>query len=143
MIRDAKRLEQKLTRSIPQAVRLRVREAMEKGAQEVVATMRGMAPDWLRDKVNWTWGDAPAGAMVLGNFAGGGDYRITFYVDDYRAAWFEFGTADRVQKSTGRRVGRIVPQPFFWPAWRLNRRRVRSRITRAMNKAIREGVARG
>lgn len=40
-------------------------------------------------------------------------------VSDVRMAadwrWFEFGTAERVQKSTGRRAGRIKAQPFVVP----------------------------
>ena len=29
--------------------------------------------------------------------------------------WFEFGTEERVQKTTGRRTGRIIAQPFVVP----------------------------
>lgn len=34
----------------------------------------------------------------------------------------------------------LKPQPFFWPAWRALRRRSKSRITRAISKAIKEGA---
>lgn len=126
--------------AIPVSVRTAAQQALEQSAAEMVAMMRQFAPEFLRDKIEWTLGNAPAGSVVLIR-AGArtrGALRVTIYVADYRAHWFEFGTADRVQKKTGRSTGRIAPQPYFWPSYRALRRRVRSRLTRAVNKAIRE-----
>lgn len=35
----------------------------------------------------------------------------------WKAHWFEFGTAQRVQKSTGRNVGKMKATPFMRPAF--------------------------
>lgn len=44
------------------------------------------------------------------------------------AAWVEFGTSKN------------DPRPFFWPAYRLMRRRMKSRMSRAAKKAITEAI---
>lgn len=49
---------------------------------------------------------------------------------------FEFGTQERVQKTTGRKVGRISPAPFLFPAYRLFKKRIVSRFSRAINQSI-------
>lgn len=41
------------------------------------------------------------------------EVRATRSAADWR--WFEFGTAERRQKTTGRRAGRIKAQPFVMP----------------------------
>lgn len=46
---------------------------------------------------------------------------------DY-AAWAEFGTSKN------------DPSPFFWPAYRLMKRRMKSRMTRAAKKAVQGAV---
>lgn len=141
-MRGARELERKLL-AMPKAVEAEVRKAMAQGADEIVDAMRRLAPDWLRPSIKWTWGNAPLRAVALAGFGRPGLLlRITIYSQDYRAQWFEFGTADRVQKTTGRHVGRISAVPFFYPAFRLTRRRARSRIARALSKALRESVRR-
>lgn len=130
-------LERRWSR-VPQLVRDAVREAMEQLATDIVADMNRVKP--LDDiKIDWTWGGAPSGAMVLGSVSGG-DYatmRITIYArgDTFNAGWFEFGTAPRYHKS-GKYVGQIAATPFFYPIWRVWRRRAKGRITRAISKAL-------
>jgi hypothetical protein len=137
----AKRLERKLKVSIPKAVRAEVRKALAKQATRIVAAMKVLAPEWLRDSIDWTFGNPPSGAVVLADFGGAeSDMGVTIYTTDWRARWFEFGTAERVQRSTGRRVGRITAQPFFYPAFRLFRQPARSAIARAVRKGIKEGA---
>lgn len=46
---------------------------------------------------------------------------------DY-AAWVEFGTSKN------------EPAPFFWPAYRLMKRRMKSRMSRAAKKAVQEAI---
>lgn len=52
----------------------------------------------------------------------------------------EFGTAPH--KNGGEFAGTQNPgfaaEPFFWPSWRALRPRVRSRVTRSINKAIKD-----
>ena len=134
-----KSLNRKLTRTIPEAVRAEVRKVMEAKAEEVAAMMRRLAPRWLAPSIEWGWGPPPSGAVRLWQ-GGKGDLLISIYSTDFRARWFEFGTGERVQKSTGRRTGRITAQPYFYPSWRANKRRAKSAIARAMRKGIKQGA---
>lgn len=121
-------------RAIPVKVREAVRIQMEKIAWDLVEDMYNLAPQRTGDlagSIGWTWGDAPSGSMVIGRvgsrkyatmqitiFAGGGD---AFY-----ARFHEFGTSQ------------MAAHPFFFPAWRARRRSVRSKISRAISKGIRQ-----
>lgn len=138
------RLKRKLTVTIPAHVEKATAAAMEQGAEEIVGMMKRLAPvdsGALRDSIGWTWGDAPAGAMVLGkskSVGSRGRKYITIYAgtrdkklgdaDAFYARFVEFGTQA------------MAPQPFFFPSYRALRKRVRSRITRSMKKAIKDGA---
>lgn len=122
--------------AIPRRVREAAEGVLEKQAEEVVAMMRRLVPvdqGDLRNSIKWTWGDAPKGALTIGSVGGQeyGTLRITIYAggtkDSFHALFQEFGTRN------------MAANPFFFPAWRAKRRKVRSAITRALNKAIREG----
>jgi HK97 gp10 family phage protein len=82
----------------------------------------------LRDSIGWTWGDAPAGSMVLAATKGAA-LRITIYAGNdeaFYARWVEFGTAN------------ALPQGFFLPAYRMLKKRANGRIKRAVNKAVKD-----
>lgn len=129
-------------RAIPQVVEAEIKAAMAKGADEVVALAKSLVPvddGDLRDSIEWTWGDAPSGALAIAS-AGDGNLRITIYAGDekaFYARWVEFGTAQHPQGGMfkGATHPGTTAQPFFYPSWRALRRRVKSRLTRAMNKA--------
>lgn len=120
--------------AIPGKVRAAAREALEEVAEDLVRQMRAAAPKGatgaLARSIGWTWGDAPDGTMVIGTVAGS-DYatmRITIYAgggDAFYARFQEFGTV------------KMAANPFFYPVWRARKRGVKSKITRAINKAIR------
>ncbi len=140
-------LTKRLTKVIPERVQAAAREAMEQGAEETVAMMKRLVPvlkepdarrraGALRDSIGWTWGEAPAGSFVIGTVQGR-EYktmRITIYagtrdkklgVDDaFYVRWVEFGT-QKMQAS-----------PFFFTSWRAMKKRVHSRISRNIRKAI-------
>lgn len=133
--------------------------SMEKGAAEVVETMkrlvpRGTAP--LKDRtmrvwqsIAWTWGAAPEGAMVLGKSAkvgGAGRKFITIYAGGpgtmvgkrkqfNLARLVEFGTLNAAGEEA------MAAQPYFFPAWRIGKRGVRARIARDMRTALKKGFA--
>lgn len=120
--------------AIPGKVREAAREALEDVAADIVAQMRAVAPRGesgnLVGSINWTWGDAPKGSMVVGTVRGSdyGTMRITIYAgggDAFYAKFQEFGTV------------KMAANPFFYPVWRARRRGAKSKITRAINKAIR------
>lgn len=59
--------------------------------------------------------------------------------DARHAHLVEGGTAERQHKD-GTSTGSMPAAPFFNPAWRLNRKRVNTRISRALRKAFREAA---
>lgn len=154
MVTGVKELEKKLTVEFPALVEQRVKEAMEKAAEQVVSQMKTRAPVYagpeivrtdrrhkgqpvipgaLRDSIGWTWGDAPKGTVSLGSVQTGlnkeGTTKLTIYAGNkqaFYARWVEFGT----RKWAG--------SPFFFSTWRNNKRKVKGMLTRAIRKAIRE-----
>lgn len=144
---------QKRFRAFPNDLLKELRPAMERGAREIVAQMNALKP-LSNIEVDWTWGDGPAGSFTLGR-VGNAQFRTlritifatattTKYPNGFPAIarWFEFGTALRVQSETGRVTGAIAPQPFFYPVYRANVRRARSRVTRAVTAAVKRNNAR-
>lgn len=107
------RLSRRL-QAIPKAVRDAVQPALDTSADELVGTMKRLAPvdeGDLRDSIE----KRPGGHELARKVA----------TDDYKARWAEFGTAKQ------------AAQPFFWPTVRLNKKRFTGRIKRAIRKAVR------
>jgi HK97 gp10 family phage protein len=151
---------QRRMRAIPTEVRRAVQPAMERAAEEVCDIARALCPvddGKLRASIGWTWGAPPEGAMALGAVRDGAALSITIYAGNdeaFYARFVEFGTqggtsGERVAGGAGNRQskkGRISyrthpgspAQPFFYPAWRLGKKRAVARINRAISKAIRE-----
>lgn len=142
-------------RRIPHAIRNDVRNAMEQIAEAVVRDARRLAPkgtsgDLVRS-ISWTWGDAPDGSVTIASASASGDpnaIRITIYagnksslVTNKRGVYFqnariqEFGARRGPPGHDSAKMWR-QPTPFFFPAWRIWRRRVRVRLSLAMRKAI-------
>lgn len=143
------RLRRKLTKTLPEAAKAHIREALEQSANETVAAMKSLAPvddGDLQMSISWTWGDTPKGFRAIATSkAKAGDMHITIFAgggDAYYARFIEFGTAPH--KNKGKFAGSQHPgtaaQPFFYPGWRLVSRRVKGRVTRAVNKAAREAA---
>ncbi|WP_136440306.1 HK97-gp10 family putative phage morphogenesis protein [Pacificoceanicola onchidii] len=142
--------------TVPARVRQAAKTALEAGANELVEQMRRLAPKdtgALRDSINWTWGDAPAGALYSDRVGGDdtGGIRVTIYVggtertkrrqarnsgtrlrDQNRSGYFDADNARYQEFGTSR----MPANPFFWPAYRATKRRIKARITREINKAI-------
>lgn len=115
-----------------------IRRAMETSADEIVALAKSLAPvdkGDLKDSIGWTWGKAPKGAMTLGKVQSDGvdsEFTITIYAGNseaYYARWVEFGTQ------------KMAAHPYFYPSYRVLRRRSKSRVTRAVTKAIKKVAA--
>ncbi|MBB1498465.1 HK97-gp10 family putative phage morphogenesis protein [Paracoccus sp. MC1862] len=128
---------QKRMRAIPQAARNAVQPALVKSAEEIAALQRAMAPDDpktsapdLKSSIAVTGPgqttppySQPGGSMVVPeNMAA-----ITAGNTDVRYPHLqEYGTTFH------------AAQPFFWPGFRLGRKRALDRIKRSIGKAIRE-----
>jgi HK97 gp10 family phage protein len=114
---------------VPKAVRREVNTALEKNADEWVKMARRMAPkdpkdgtplhDSIRHYQSDTGGQiVRAGGETTTKPSAGGPY-------DY-AIGQEFGTQD------------MPASPFFWPSYRLLKKRFNSRRKRALNKAFKD-----
>ena len=127
--------------AIPKVARAEIRKALEKSAAEIAATQQSFAPfvsGALRASIGYTFGNyRPDNANVRGvasGVVGDPDLSVTIHAGDataWYAAFVEFGTV------------RTRAQPFFFPAWRLGRRRARNRISRAITKAAKQVAAGG
>lgn len=130
---------------IPQSIIEEVRIELERQATEIVAMMKRLVPvesGALRNSISWTWGDAPAGSMVIGTVKAGaakrgavgtnyGSMAITIFAgssgkkgDTFYARFQEFGTR------------KMSANPFFFVTYRAKKRSAKSAVTRAMKRAI-------
>lgn len=116
------RLRRRL-KAIPVEVRKAARAQLKANAEQLVETQKRLAPvdtGELKDSIRQQ--DTSTSTRISRRVSagrGGVPY----------AAWAEFGTT----KNSAR--------PFFWPAYRMLRRRFRARMTRATKKAIQEGAS--
>lgn len=117
--------------SIGPVAQAAARPVMEQGAKELVALMQQLCPvddGVLRASIRWAWVRAPAGAKVIDEMSIKG-LRIVIFAGDseaFYARFAEFGTSD------------TPAHPFFWPAYRALKTKIKGRITRAVRKAIKE-----
>ena len=126
------RLSKRLN-AIPKAVRQAVQPTLIQSGEELAQRMRHLAPEdtgALKDSIEVTPPgqstpaySQPGGSTVARDnevlvTAGNSDVRYPHLV--------EYGTAD------------APAQPFFWPAYRLAKKRIANRVKRAIRKAVKE-----
>lgn len=144
------KLEKKLKR-LPDAASASIKKAMEQGADEIVSMMKSLVPEQsgdLKDSIGWTWGKAPNGSTIMAQAKAtlGGGLTITIYAGNdkaFYARWVEFGTAAHLNGGmfAGSKHPGSIASPFFFVSYRANRKKVKSRIRRAVNKAAKEVAA--
>lgn len=145
------RLSRKLAK-LPVAAEKRIKEAMEAGANEIVAMMKSLvAVDTgeLRESIGWTWGNSPKYSQRIGTLkSSDGKLTLTIYAGNSKVRYahlVEFATAAHV--NGGMFAGTVHPgtsaQPFFFVSYRALRRRTKSRITRAITTSAKEVAAGG
>ncbi|WP_126978527.1 HK97-gp10 family putative phage morphogenesis protein [Frigidibacter oleivorans] len=137
MAKQTERLRRRLA-AIPREVKRAVAPALVQGGDEIADTQRRLSPvdtGDLRASIAVTPPgqmtppySQPGGARLAGETevlvtAGNSAVRYPHLV--------EFGTID------------TVAQPFFWPGFRLARKRAQARVKRAIGKAVRDGWGRG
>lgn len=115
--------------ALPEHARRFVDDAMVKGADEIVAMQKRLAPvddGDLRDAIHWERINPLAIRIRAGNA------RVRY------AHLVEFGVAPH--KVGGRFAGAMhpgtKPAAFFFPSYRALRRRVKGRIRRSLRKAV-------
>lgn len=165
-IKGLSSLQKKLKR-MPQVARSEIRQALAEGADDMVATMKNLAPvsangshGWkpgmLRASIVATFGDGsvPKYAAFRGRKgrraiqSNDPDLSVTISAgnSDVRYAHLvEFGT--RPHPNGGMFAGTQHPgtaaQPFFLPGYRANKKAVKARIARAINRAAKKVAASG
>ncbi len=113
--------------AIPREIKIRVKPAIDQGAAEIVGRMKYLAPD--EDATGALAGSIerePGPVELSARVVAGGPATTDAKGDDH-ALNLEYGTVAMRQHA------------FFWPSVNTLKRRVRSRIDRAISKAIREG----
>lgn len=141
--------------ALPKEVRDALAPAIEQGANEISTLQRRLAPKRsgaLARSIRVVKGSyTPENSNVRGISSGPlkGDADLTFYlVAGDATAWYarlvEFGTAPHENSGIydGSEHPGAKPRPFFYPAYRAMRRRVRARITRETKKAFRKAAGR-
>lgn len=150
-MRGLAKLNRKL-RNMPPAARAAARIAVVQGANEIAAIQRNLAPvddGDLKDSIHVTPpnGTTPPYSQPGGSRTAGPEEAIVT-AGNIKVKYphlVEFGAAPH--KAGGMFEGAQHPgtaaQPFFWPGYRAVRKRVRSRVTREINKAIKAAATSG
>lgn len=138
--------------ALPVVARDEIDKSLRTSAGEIVSLAKAFAPvesGDLQDSIDYTVGDyTPENSNVRGvsGSTGTHDLAVTIHAGDakaFYAAWVEFGTAPHT--NGGRFEGTHNPgmsaQPFFYPAFRLGKKRAKSRISRALTKAAKKVAA--
>jgi HK97 gp10 family phage protein len=165
-ISNVDRLKRKL-RAMPQAVKDEIRIALMESADEITDLAQSFVPvrtGALRDSIRWRFGDVPGNrkAVLVGKTTlGGHELSVTIEAGDeetYWARFVEFGTAASPARAPrqDRRYRRTVimtksykahhatpARPFFYPAFRLGKKRAKARISRAITRAAKKVAASG
>lgn len=144
---DYERLRRKLGEKIPEAMRAEVEKAIIQGGEEMVSVARHLAPkksgDLAASIVVTKPGEStpahsqPGGSNVVGPLSA----KVTAGNTNVRYAHLvEYGTQGHPQggQFQGTQHPGTTAQPFFWPAYRLTRKRIKARIKRAVGKALRD-----
>jgi len=119
--------------AIPRAVRAAVKPALIQGGTEIAKTMEALAPTdkgALKGSIDVT---GPGGTTPPYSQPGGSK------VVPENAAAITVGNTDvRYPHLQEYGTTRSAAQPFFWPGFRLARKKATARIKRVIGKAIRE-----
>lgn len=136
MARESKQMARLSARlaAVPKSVKEAVQPALHKSGDELATRMRQLAPEdtgALKESITVTTAgnttppySQPGGARTVPENA----VAVTVGNEDVRYPHLvEYGTAE------------APAQPYFWPAYRLTKKRIENRIKRAIGKAVREG----
>lgn len=140
-IRNKDRLFQKLTKLVP-AIGAAVADANKQSAEEMVELARRFAPvktGKLRDSIHYEPAGQPGSfRVVAGGEATTKEARAGSGAAYDYALGVEFGTKAHVNAGEfkGSENPGVHRQPFFFPAFRVIRKKMRSRAGRAISKAI-------
>jgi HK97 gp10 family phage protein len=118
-------------KALPDAAKRAAAVALDTSANELVAAQRTLAPredGTLQASIEWhqtaeLTRTITAGGETTTRPVKGGDYEYDYALGQ------EFGTQE------------MPANPFFWPAYRLTKKRIRNRIKRAISKGVKDSYA--
>ena len=143
-------------KAIPQAAREAIKTALKANSDQIVGMQKRLVPTDsgdLRESIRAEWGDVKLASSANLSSAGGGmtikgdpDLTVTIVAGDdkaYYARFVEFGTAPRDQGgwAEGTKHPGTTPRPFFYGPWRAMRKKSKSSVSRAINKAAKQVAA--
>jgi hypothetical protein len=136
---QTKRLARRL-KAIPVAVKQAVVPSLIQSGNELAARMKHLAPKdtgALADSITVT---PPGGTTPTFSQPGGSrtaaENQVLVTAGDEEVRYphlVEYG-----HRASGFSEHDVPPHPFFWPAYRLSRKRIANRTKRAIRKAVRE-----
>lgn len=158
-IENRERFNRRIAAIAPE-IRKELRDALAKAAEETASTARRLAPvgrtGRLRASIVWRYGDEETGKHAQGVKGGhslsvsitAGNERVRYaHLVEFGAVSHEIEPRKRGEKLSinGRLVSRVrhpgsPAQPFFYPAFRLMKKKAKSTISRSMSKAIKRAV---
>jgi len=119
-------------KAMPEAVKAEVEATLIASAEEVASTARALAPVDDGDLKSSIVVSPPGGSTPL--YSSGGRQDVGELKAVVTAGNGRVRYADNVEFGHGN----AAPRPFFWPAYRSKKKRIRSRIARAVGKAARK-----
>lgn len=128
------KLRRKL-QAIPRVARREIEAAIQKSAAEMVVQMQNFVPvdeGILKSTIGFTFDRSLLRATIV---AGG--EATTRPVREGASATYDYAFAQEFGTQE------MEANPFFYPAYRLGKRRAKGRITRAINKAAKQVAAGG
>lgn len=137
--------------AMPAAVKEEIRKALAQSAEEIVDLQKRFVPvdhGDLRDSITWQYGDAKRikHSQTIG---ASGDHELSVRISAGNARvryahLVEFPTRAHIAggKFKGARHPGTKAQPFFYPGFRLGKKRAKSRIVRATNRAVKRVASR-
>lgn len=124
---------QKRMRAVPKAAREAVQPVLVREAEKIADTMRQLAPEDEGDLIGSITVTGPGESTPPYSQPGGAT------VVPENAAAITAGNSDvRYPHLQEHGTTRHAAQPFFWPAFRLHRKKALAAIKRGIGKAIRE-----
>lgn len=161
-IEGKERLKAKIAAMSPKT-RETISKTLGTSARDMVEAAKRFAPvdsGALRNSIGFTFGDYAADNSNVRGVSGGGGHElsVTIHAGD-KTAWYaslvEFGTAAHLIKPreeggslniNGRQVDQVQhpggsARPYFYPAYRLTKKQLKSRIRSAVSRAAKEAAA--
>lgn len=149
-ISNVDRLKAKIAALAP-ATKEEIRIALKASAEEIVELQKRFVPvddGDLQMSITWQWGNEAkiAYSQTLGTVSGDHELAVRISAGNTKVRYahlVEFGTHAHIAggKFEGALIPAIPAHPFFYPGYRLGRKRAKSRITRAITRAAKKVAA--